>query len=113
VDPVFGGIVVELQELVEILGDLRDRLGPLGGVVGLERLDRGERVLAVLGVPDLRERISRAGLGRLRETVENVGDLVGLCRRRHNMLIRLSGSWVGRSCRYRCFVRGPRVYSSP
>ena len=40
VDPVFGRVIVERQQHVDVLGDLRDRLGPLGAVVGLERFDR-------------------------------------------------------------------------
>ena len=40
VDPVLGGVVVERQQHVEVVGDLRDGLGPLGAVVGLERLGR-------------------------------------------------------------------------
>jgi hypothetical protein len=31
---VLGGVVVELQQHVEVVGDLRDRLGPLGAVLG-------------------------------------------------------------------------------
>ena len=35
---MLGRVVVEREEHVDALGDLRDRLGPLGAVVGLERL---------------------------------------------------------------------------
>jgi len=57
--PVLGGVVVERQQHVYVLGDLGDRLGPLGAVVGLERLDRLQGVVAVLGVVDLGERSFR------------------------------------------------------
>jgi len=53
---VFGGVVVEGEEHVEVAGDLGDCLGPLGAVVSLESLDRGLGVLTVFGVPDLRKR---------------------------------------------------------
>ena len=36
-DPVLGRVVVELQQHVQVLGDLRGRLGPLRAVVGGER----------------------------------------------------------------------------
>jgi len=78
VDPVLGGVVVELQEHVKIVGDLRDGLGPLRPVGLGERFRGPLGVVAVLGVPDLRECLSGAGLGRLREAVEDVGDLVDL-----------------------------------
>jgi len=78
VDPVLGGVVIERQEHVEVVGDLRDRLGPLRGVVGLERRGRLLRVLTVLGVPDLRKRGLRARLSGLGQGVEDVGDLVEL-----------------------------------
>jgi hypothetical protein len=39
-DPVFGQVVVDRRQLVEVAGDLGDRLGELRAVVGLERLDR-------------------------------------------------------------------------
>jgi hypothetical protein len=76
VDPVLGGIVVEREQHVEVLGDLRDCHGPLRPVVGGERPGRLLGVVLVLGVPDLRERGLRAGLGGLGQAVEDVGDLV-------------------------------------
>ena len=39
VNPVLGGVVVERQQDVDVLGDLGDRLGPLGAIVGGERFD--------------------------------------------------------------------------
>src|SRR5664279_2436479 len=50
---MLGWVVVERQQHVEVLGDLRGRLGPLGAVVGVERLRGLERVVLVLGVVDL------------------------------------------------------------
>jgi hypothetical protein len=60
VDPVLGGIVVERQQLVEVVGDLRGGLGELGAVGGLERCDGGEGVLLIFGVPDLGEGLLRS-----------------------------------------------------
>ena len=56
-DPVLGGEVVEGQQRVQVIEDLRDGLGVLGAVSGLERLHRGERMRLVLGVPDLGQRL--------------------------------------------------------
>ena len=53
---MLGGVVVERQQHIDVLGDLRDCLGPLGAVVGIECLDRGHGMVAVLGVVDLGER---------------------------------------------------------
>ena len=55
VNPVLGRELVERQELLDVVGDLRDRLGELRAVGGGERLDRVEGVVAVLSAPDLRE----------------------------------------------------------
>ena len=65
-DPVFGGEVVERQQLVQVIGDLRDGLAELGAVGELERRDRAAGVLAVLGVSDLGQGFLRAGVGGLR-----------------------------------------------
>jgi hypothetical protein len=73
---VLGGVVVELQQHVEVVGDLRVRPGPLGAVLGHEGAGSGLGVLAVFGVPDLGQRGLRAGLCGLGERVEDVGDLV-------------------------------------
>jgi len=51
--PVLGGEVVEREQFVEIVGDLRDSLAELGPVSQLERRDAAAGVVAVLGVPDL------------------------------------------------------------
>jgi hypothetical protein len=52
-DPVLGGVVVERQELVEVVGDLGDGLGELRSVGQFERGDRASGVFTILGVPDL------------------------------------------------------------
>jgi hypothetical protein len=70
---MLAGVVVERQQHVDVLGDLRDRLGPLGAVVGLERLDRLQGVVAVLGVVDLGERGFRTWVRRLRQGGKNIG----------------------------------------
>src|SRR3954470_10084283 len=66
VDPVFGRVVVERQQLLQIVGDLRSRLGPLRAVQVRERLGRGLGVVAVFGAPDL-------GQGLLRARVRGLG----------------------------------------
>jgi hypothetical protein len=66
---VLGGVVVELQQHVEVVGDLRDRFGPLGAVLGHEGAGSGLGVLAVFGVPDLGQRGLRAGPCGLGERV--------------------------------------------
>jgi len=50
VDPAFGRVVVERQQLVQVVGDLGDGLAELGAVGGLELLDGIEGVLLILGV---------------------------------------------------------------
>jgi hypothetical protein len=55
VDPVLGREVVERQQIIDVIGDLRDGLGSLGAVQGGEGLRRGLGVLPVFGVPDLGE----------------------------------------------------------
>jgi hypothetical protein len=73
VDPMLGGVVVEREQNVEVLGDLRRGLGPLGAVVGLERLGGPDGVVLVLGVVDLRQRRLRTRMRRLRQRGEHVG----------------------------------------
>ena len=73
---MLGGIVVERQQLLEVVGDLRDRLGELGAVGGFERSDSSEGVRLVFGVPDLGEGLLRAGMRRLRQRREDVAGLV-------------------------------------
>jgi len=59
-DPVLGWEVVEREQLLEVVGDLRRGLGELRPVSVLERLGRFAGVVLVLGGPDLRQ----AGLPR-------------------------------------------------
>jgi len=77
VDPVLGWVVVEGEQHVEVVGDLRGGLGPLDAELGGERLRGGSGVGLVLGVVDLRERGSRGRLGRLRQRGKGVARLVG------------------------------------
>jgi hypothetical protein len=63
VNPVLGGVVVERQERVEIIGELRDGLAELRTVDGLERPGRVESVPLVLGVPDFGEGFLCPGMG--------------------------------------------------
>jgi hypothetical protein len=62
-DPVLGRVVVEREQLVQIVGDLRDGLGVFGVVGELERGDGTAGVVAVLGVPDLGRGLLRPGVG--------------------------------------------------
>ncbi len=50
--PVLGGVVIEGEQLVEIVGDLRDGLAELRAEQLLELLGRGPGVGLVLSVPD-------------------------------------------------------------
>ena len=77
-DPVLGWEVVERQQHLEIVGDLRDRLAELRAVGGLERGHGVESVLLVLGVPDLGQRLLRPRMRRARKRTQNVADLVEL-----------------------------------
>src|SRR5712675_503701 len=74
--PMLGGVVVEGQQLVEVIGDLGCGLGELRTVGGAERLHGGEGMLPVLGIPDLGEDLLRDRVGGLRQRGEDVGDLV-------------------------------------
>src|SRR5258705_5111844 len=68
--------VVEGQQLVSVVGDLRGGLGELRAVGGAERLDRGQGVGLVLGAPDLREGLLRDRVGGLGQRGQDVGGLV-------------------------------------
>ena len=77
VDPVLSRVVVEGEQNVEVLGDLRDGLGPLDPAVGGERLRGGFGVLLVLDVPDLCERSLGAGSADLGRLLSTLAILVG------------------------------------
>jgi len=53
VDPVLGGIVVERDQLLQVVGDLRGGFGPLGAVGVGERLRRPAGMLRLLPLSDL------------------------------------------------------------
>ena len=73
---MLGGVVVEREQHVDVIGDLRGGLGPLDAVLGRERLRRPLGMVPVLGLPDLGQCLLRAGLRGLRQRVEHVSDLV-------------------------------------
>jgi hypothetical protein len=74
--PVLAGIVVEREQFLDVIGDLRDSLGELRPVGVFERGDGGEGVLLVLGAPDLGQRLLRPRVRRLRQRRQDVGGLV-------------------------------------
>ena len=73
---MLGRVVVEREQYVEVVGDLRGGLGPLGAVLGHERGGRGFGVFLVFGVPDLGEGLLRARVGRLRQCGKDIAGLV-------------------------------------
>lgn len=75
---MLGRVVVGREEDVEVVGDLGGRFGPLGAVLGGERFRRGDRMVLVFGGVDLGEGLLRVRVGRLRQRVEHVADLVDL-----------------------------------
>ena len=72
VDPVLGGVVVEREEHVDVVGDLRRCFGPLGPVCGLERLHSRQGVVFVFGLADLGQRGLRSRLRRFGQAIESV-----------------------------------------
>ena len=76
VDPVLGRKVVERQQFLGVVGDLRDGLGELGAVGLRECLDRLLGVAAVLGVVDLLHRLRGARLCGLRQGARDIPGLV-------------------------------------
>jgi hypothetical protein len=72
VDPVLGGVVVEREQLVKVIGDLRDGLRELRPVSTLECGGGVQGVAAVLGAPDPGEGLLRARVGGLGQRGENV-----------------------------------------
>jgi len=78
-NPVLGGVVVEREPLVQIVGDFGDRLGKFPAIGGLEPLYRVDGVRFILGVPDLSERFLRAQVRRIRQRGGQInGDVVKL-----------------------------------
>lgn len=75
---MLGGIPVELQQRIEVVGDLGDRLGVLGAVVEFKGLGRDLGPVYVLSVVDILERGRRARVGRLRQCGKNIGLLMKL-----------------------------------
>ncbi len=75
---MFGGEVVDREQDIDVVGDLRGGLAELRPVGGIEGGDGGQGVPLVLGVPDLREGLLRPGMRRGRQGGEDVADLVGL-----------------------------------
>jgi len=61
-NPVLGGILVELQQHVGVIDDLGDRLGVLGAVIDLEGFDRDLSLVDVLRVVDVLDRREGAGM---------------------------------------------------
>ena len=55
-DPVLGRIVIEREEHINVVDDLRSRFGPLGPIRVRECVWGIERVVFVLGLLDLRKR---------------------------------------------------------
>lgn len=60
-NPVFGRVLVELQQGVEVVDDLGDGVGGFGVVVVLERFDRELGPVDVFGVVDLLDRPPNPG----------------------------------------------------
>ena len=76
--PVLGGVIVEREQLVQIIGDLRGGLRELRAVGGVERLGRLPGVRLVLGAPDRGQGLLRAGVGGLGQRGQDVRRLVSL-----------------------------------
>ena len=66
------GKVVEGQQFLLVVGELRHRLGELRAVLPSERGERGSGVVDVLGAPDLGERRLRGRLRGLRKRVQDI-----------------------------------------
>lgn len=77
VHPVFGRVVVEGEQLLGVVGDLRDGLGKLGRVGVAEGADRLLCMGFVLRAPDLGQVLLGAWVRRFRHRRENVARLVG------------------------------------
>src|SRR6478672_8295219 len=75
-DPVLGREVVERQQYVQVVADLRGGFGPFGAELDRERLRRHRGVGLVLSLIDLRQSTLRGRVDRLRQRGEDVADLV-------------------------------------
>ena len=73
---MLGRVVAEREQLVLIAGDLGCGLGELRAVGGSEGLHGRAGVVLVLGVPDLREGLLRAGVRGLGQGAEHISDFV-------------------------------------
>ena len=73
---MLGGEVVERQQHVQVVADLRGGFGPFGAELDRERLRRHAGVGLVFGVVDLRQSTFRGWVDRLRQRGEDVADLV-------------------------------------
>jgi hypothetical protein len=73
---MLGRVVVEPEQYIKIIGDLRGCFRPLGPELGGEAGRRRLGVGLVFGVIDLRQRRFRGRLRRLGRGVEDVADLV-------------------------------------
>jgi len=60
---VLARVVVEGEQFVDVVDDLRDGFAELGAVGEFERSDGAAGVVAVLGVPDLGQGPFRAWVG--------------------------------------------------
>ena len=94
VDPVLDGVVVEREQLVQVLGDLRGGLRELGAVADLEGLDRGEGVVLVLGAPDLGQGLLRARVRGLRQRSGTLAILWNLQRDSLESPVQMSSSYA-------------------
>jgi hypothetical protein len=65
-DPVLSREVVEREQHIDVVGDLRDGLAELRAVGSCERGDGIEGVPAIFSVPDLGQGLLCPGMGRLR-----------------------------------------------
>ena len=74
-------VVVEAKEHLEVVRELVGGLRPLRPELDIEGLRGLLRAAAVLGLANLGEHALRERLDRLRQGIEDVGDLVHLMKR--------------------------------
>jgi hypothetical protein len=80
-----GGVVVERQQHVKVVGYFRDSLGPLRAVEALERLGGPDGVVAVLELKISACASFAPGCADLGSAYCRLTTLCALCRRRHNI----------------------------